>query len=73
MKELPAYKNVILGVITSKFPKMEDIEEMKKRVYEAAKFVAQGSGETEEDALNRLGVSPQCGMLCFAVACGSFQ
>ena len=61
LKELPANKNVILGVITSKFPKMEDLVETEKRVRQAAKFVAQGSGETEKEALKRLGVSPQCG------------
>jgi len=52
---------VILGVITSKFPKLEDKEEMKERIYKAAEIVAAGSGESKEDALQRLGVSPQCG------------
>lgn len=61
LKELPKNKNVILGVITSKFPKMEDKEEMKERIYKAAEFVAQGSGESKEEAVKRLGVSPQCG------------
>ena len=61
LKELPKDKNVILGVITSKFPKMEDKEDMKQRIYQAAEFVAQGSGESKEEALKRLGVSPQCG------------
>ena len=61
LKSLPKNKNVILGVITSKFPEMEDIEEMKKRVYEAADFVAEGNSESREEALMRLGVSPQCG------------
>jgi methionine synthase II (cobalamin-independent) len=61
LKELPRGKNVILGLITSKFPKMEDREELKKRVYQAAELIAQGTGESKEEALNRLGVSPQCG------------
>ncbi|KAL6715426.1 hypothetical protein ACLMJK_006387 [Lecanora helva] len=61
LKSLPKNKNVILGVITSKFPKMEDLEVMKKRVYQAADFVAEGSGQSMEEALQRLGVSPQCG------------
>ena len=61
LKHLPKHKNVILGVITSKFPEMEDLEEMKKRVYKAADHVAEGNGETQKDALQRLGVSPQCG------------
>ncbi|TVY83586.1 Uncharacterized protein LSUE1_G001232 [Lachnellula suecica] len=61
LKELPRGKNVILGLITSKFSKMEDKAELKKRVYQAAELIAQGTGETKEEALNRLGVSPQCG------------
>jgi len=61
LKYLPKHKNVILGLITSKFPKMEDVEEMKAKVEKAAALVAEGNGESREQALNRLGVSPQCG------------
>ncbi|KAM0161136.1 hypothetical protein ACHAPG_002615 [Botrytis cinerea] len=58
---LPSHKNVILGVITSKFPELEDKGKMKARVMEAADIVAKGAGQTREEALKRLGVSPQCG------------
>jgi methionine synthase II (cobalamin-independent) len=34
---------------------------MKERIYKAADFVASGSGETREEALKRICVSPQCG------------
>ncbi|GIC87112.1 cobalamin-independent methionine synthase II family protein [Aspergillus udagawae] len=61
LKELPRHKNVILGVVTSKFPELEDKEEMKKRVYEAAKFIAEGNNISVEEALKQVGVSPQCG------------
>ncbi|KKK18366.1 hypothetical protein ARAM_001862, partial [Aspergillus rambellii] len=61
LKELPKNKNVILGVVTSKFPELEDKEEMKKRVYDAAKFIAEGNDVSVEQALNQVGVSPQCG------------
>lgn len=61
LKELPANKNVILGLITSKFPPLEDEAEMKAKVYKAAEFIAEGEGTTKEDALGRLGISPQCG------------
>lgn len=61
LTELPKNKSVILGVITSKFPELEDLGEMKARVMQAADMVAKGSGETREEALKRLGVSPQCG------------
>jgi methionine synthase II (cobalamin-independent) len=61
LKELPAHKNVILGVITSKFPKLEDIGATRERVFAAADIIAQGAGQTREEALKRIGVSPQCG------------
>lgn len=61
LKEIPQNKNVILGVVTSKFPKLEDKEEMKRRVHEAAKFIAEGNNISVEQALERVGVSPQCG------------
>lgn len=61
LKSLPKNKNVILGVITSKFPKLEDKEEMKARIMSAAEFIAAGNGGSKEEALQQLGVSPQCG------------
>jgi len=61
LAHLPKNKNVVLGVVTSKFPELEDAQEMKERVYQAADIVARGSGQSREEALQRLGVSPQCG------------
>lgn len=61
LKFLPKNKNAILGVVTSKFPKLENQEEMKNKVYKAADIIAEGNGETRQEALGRLGVSPQCG------------
>ncbi|CEJ56255.1 Putative Methionine synthase II [Penicillium brasilianum] len=53
LKHLPPHKNVILGVVTSKFATMEDKEEMKKRVIDAAKFIAEGNNTSLEVALNQ--------------------
>lgn len=61
LAHLPANKNVICGVVTSKFPKLEDKKEMVARVMSAADMVAKSTGETREKALERMGVSPQCG------------
>jgi len=66
LAHLPKNKNVILGVITSKFPELEDKEEMKKRVWQAADVVAKSAGESREEALKRMGVSPQCGFASHA-------
>ncbi|KAF2859551.1 5-methyltetrahydropteroyltriglutamate-homocysteine methyltransferase [Piedraia hortae CBS 480.64] len=60
LKELPRDKNVVLGVVSSKFPTLEGKGEMVRRVREAAEFVAK-SGEGRDAALKRMGVSPQCG------------
>lgn len=61
LKELPPSKNVVLGVITSKFPELEDIGALKERVWQAADIIASGAGQTRDEALKRIGVSPQCG------------
>ncbi|MCJ1334840.1 hypothetical protein MMC09_000105 [Bachmanniomyces sp. S44760] len=61
LKHLPKNKNVILGLITSKFDTMEDMDEMKGKVYQAADTIAAGNNDTQKEALKRLGVSPQCG------------
>jgi methionine synthase II (cobalamin-independent) len=61
LKELPRNKNVILGVLTSKFDTMEDKEEIKKRILHAAEFIAAGNNVSVQEALAQCGVSPQCG------------
>jgi methionine synthase II (cobalamin-independent) len=61
LKYLPKNKNVVVGIISTKLRELEDKEEMKSRIYRAAEFVAEGTGETKEEALKRICVSPQCG------------
>ncbi|RPA89829.1 UROD/MetE-like protein [Choiromyces venosus 120613-1] len=61
LKHVPKHKTVVLGLITSKFPDLEDLEELKQRVYSAAEIMAQGNAESKEEALSRICVSPQCG------------
>ncbi|KAH8695256.1 putative methionine synthase, vitamin-B12 independent [Talaromyces proteolyticus] len=61
LKELPATKNVILGVVTSKFDTLEDKVEMKNRIVQAAGFIAVGNNISVQEALKQCGVSPQCG------------
>ena len=66
LKYLPKDKNVVVGVVTSKFPELEDQKEMVERVYKAADYVAEGSKQSREEALQRLSVSPQCGFASHA-------
>ncbi|KAK7191526.1 hypothetical protein DPSP01_011043 [Paraphaeosphaeria sporulosa] len=63
---LPKNKNAVLGVVTSKFPELENKDEMVARVNQAADFVAKGTGQSKEDALQQLCVSPQCGFASHA-------
>lgn len=51
LKELTGDKKVVLGLITSKYPKLEDKAAIIARIHEAASYVP----------LNRLALSPQCG------------
>jgi hypothetical protein len=61
LQYLPKGKTAILGVVTSKFAELEDKAEMVKRVRAAADYVAKGTGQSHDEALKQLGVSPQCG------------
>ena len=47
----PMIKKVVLGLVTSKSPILEEKEVIKKRIAKAAKYIP----------LNRLYLSPQCG------------
>ncbi|BGP19202.1 hypothetical protein JCM10213_002103 [Rhodosporidiobolus nylandii] len=64
--DLPANKAVVLGIVSSKLPALEDKDALIKRINEAAHFVAQGAGQTREEALKRLSISPQCGFASHA-------
>jgi 5-methyltetrahydropteroyltriglutamate--homocysteine methyltransferase len=51
LRFVPKGKMVVLGLVTSKSGKLESKDELKRRIDEAAKFVA----------LDQLCLSPQCG------------
>lgn len=51
LAKVSADKKVVLGLITTKSPKLEDKDEVIKRIHEAAKYIP----------LDRLCLSPQCG------------
>ncbi|KAF9481015.1 UROD/MetE-like protein [Pholiota conissans] len=59
---LPLGKVVVLGLVTTKNPKLESVEELKIRVNEAVEVLCQGSPKrSREVALNQLAISTQCG------------
>jgi 5-methyltetrahydropteroyltriglutamate--homocysteine methyltransferase len=51
LRFIPKNKTVVLGLISSKLPELEDSGEIVKRIHEAAKYVP----------LENLALSPQCG------------
>lgn len=51
LRFMPADKFVRLGIVSSKTPLLESTDALRRRIDDAAKFVA----------LDRLGISPQCG------------
>jgi 5-methyltetrahydropteroyltriglutamate--homocysteine methyltransferase len=51
LRFVPKGKTVVLGLITTKTPKLEDQDMLRRRVDEAAKYVP----------LENLAISPQCG------------
>jgi 5-methyltetrahydropteroyltriglutamate--homocysteine methyltransferase len=60
LRHVPADKAVVLGLVSTKTPALESQDELKRRIDEASRHVA----------LDRLGLSPQCG---FSSAPGSGQ
>ncbi|KAF4556771.1 Cobalamin-independent synthase-like protein [Elsinoe fawcettii] len=61
LRFLPKGKNVVLGVVSTKVPQLEDPAKMKEKVLKAADVIAQGQGISREEALQSIGISPQCG------------
>jgi methionine synthase II (cobalamin-independent) len=64
LRFLPKNKHVVLGLVTTKSPEMEDLGQLVLRVHEAADVIAKGQGEgrTRGQVLEgNLAVSPQCG------------
>ena len=51
LREVPADRVVVLGLVTTKKPQLEDPDVLRSRIEEAARFVP----------LDRLALSPQCG------------
>lgn len=51
LRWVPDDRTVVLGLVTTKRPTLEPVEELATRVHDAARFVP----------LDRLAISPQCG------------
>ncbi len=51
LRDVPEDKTVVLGLVSTKRPALESVEDLARRIREAARFVP----------LERLAISPQCG------------
>ena len=51
LRQVPDDKHIVLGIVSSKLSELESVENLSRRIDEAAKYVP----------LERLSVSPQCG------------
>ncbi|KLO17052.1 UROD/MetE-like protein [Schizopora paradoxa] len=62
LRHLPKNKTVVLGLISSKLPKLEDPEDLRERIFQAARVIAAGEPKRSyEEALHQICISPQCG------------
>ncbi|KAF8592041.1 UROD/MetE-like protein [Ramaria rubella] len=62
LKFLPPKKSVVLGLISTKIRQLENIDDLERRVQEAAEIVANGEHKRSvQEALNQICISPQCG------------
>ncbi|KAK4580445.1 hypothetical protein LTR86_000648 [Recurvomyces mirabilis] len=67
LRFLPNHKNVVLGVVTTKEPELEDKQVIVNRVKQAAEIIAKGQGRSMKEAMENIGISPQCGFASVAV------
>ncbi|KAF8075327.1 hypothetical protein FPV67DRAFT_1408864 [Lyophyllum atratum] len=62
LAHLPLNKTAVLGLVTTKRPELESIDELEARVNEAVDAICKGDPErTRKQALNQLCISTQCG------------
>ncbi|KAI0760620.1 UROD/MetE-like protein [Fomes fomentarius] len=62
LRYLPRGKRVALGLVSTKTPELESPDELRQRIMQAADVIAHGEvPRPREEALDQLGISPQCG------------
>lgn len=66
LRYLPEGKSVVLGLMSTKVAELEDKERLKERIMEAADIIAKARGQSRDEALNDLAISPQCGFSSMA-------
>ncbi|OTB03600.1 hypothetical protein M426DRAFT_321521 [Hypoxylon sp. CI-4A] len=70
LRFLPRGKNVVLGLVSTKTPELEDPKTVKEKIYAAADVIASAQGVSRDEALDSLAISPQCGFSSSSLAGG---
>lgn len=71
LRHLPIGKNVVLGVVSTKSPNLENLDELVALVHSAGEVIARGQGRSAEEVIHTsLGVSPQCGFASMSLGGG---
>lgn len=71
LRFLPRGKNVILGLVSTKSPEIERHEDINLAVGKAVNVIAEAQGVEQVEALECLGLSPQCGFSSSSLAGGA--
>ena len=65
LRHVPRERNVVLSLVATEHGGEKDGEKarmaLKEQIVDAARVMASNTGETTEEALERLALSPQCG------------
>ncbi|KAJ5640246.1 uncharacterized protein N7484_008108 [Penicillium longicatenatum] len=71
LRHLPIGKNIVLGVVSTKSPDLESLDDLVTLVHSAAEVIARGQGRSAEEIIQTsLGVSPQCGFASMSLGGG---
>lgn len=70
LRHLPAGKNIVLGLVSTKRAELESMESIRSSVNQAAEVIAEAQGVSRERALDSIALSPQCGFSSSSLAGG---
>ncbi|KAI1373540.1 UROD/MetE-like protein [Hypoxylon crocopeplum] len=70
LRFLPKGKNVVLGLVSTKTPELEDPDTIKEKISAAAAVISAAQGISQGEAMDYLAVSPQCGFSSSSLAGG---
>ncbi|KAI1406174.1 UROD/MetE-like protein [Hypoxylon fuscum] len=70
LRFLPKGKNVVLGLVSTKTPGLEDQDTIREKISAAAAVIANSQGISQDEAKDCLALSPQCGFSSSSLAGG---